>query len=178
MSLTLADGGKKAFSFYGPPSMDRFWASTRRFMYRPDLSVSIYDATTSGPVRCKESTIHPVPFENKSSIGISSRFYLSYICETPPKAGKFDVARAAALGVPKGPLFAKLKCGEDVTLPDGLVVRSIDVVEQADPGRCCAIVAAVDLSGVGESPLEDFCNLPQWKRCAADPPDLYNFSFS
>jgi ribonuclease Z len=144
--------------------MDRFWASTRRFMYRPDLSVSIFDATASGPIRCKESTIHPVPFENKSSIGVSSRFFVSYICETPPKAGKFDVAKATAMGVPKGPLFARLKNGEDITLPDGSVVRSIDIVEQADPGRSCAVVAALDCNGASDSLLEEFCNHAQWKR--------------
>lgn len=165
MSLTLADGGKKAFSFYGPPSMDRFWASTRRFMYRPDLSVSIHDATTMGPIGCKECTVHPIAFENKASTSISQRFYVSYVCETPPKAGKFDVAKASALGVPKGPLFAKLKSGEDVSLPDGSVVRSADVVEQADLGRFCAIVASIDFQGANAAALlEEFCGLPQWKR--------------
>jgi len=46
-----------------------------------------------------------------------------YVVTFADKPGKFDVAKAKALGVPEGPLYAKLKRGETITLPDG---RSID----------------------------------------------------
>jgi ribonuclease Z len=37
-------------------------------------------------------------------------------------------------GVPPGPLLGKLKAGEDVTLPDGTLVKSADVRLADDPG--------------------------------------------
>jgi ribonuclease Z len=51
------------------------------------------------------------------------------------RPGRFHPERAEALGVPKGPLFGALQRGGDVTLADGKVVRSRDVVEAPRRGR-------------------------------------------
>ncbi|CCH58716.1 hypothetical protein TBLA_0A09290 [Henningerozyma blattae CBS 6284] len=45
--------------------------------------------------------------------------------------GKFKNEEAMKLGVPRGPLFAKLANGEDVTLENGIVVKSEQVLEKS-----------------------------------------------
>jgi ribonuclease Z len=55
------------------------------------------------------------------------------------RPGRFHPDRAAALGVPKGPMFGALQRGEAVTLPDGRVVAPEQVVEPRRRGRRIAV---------------------------------------
>ena len=58
-----------------------------------------------------------------------------YAASEKPRPGTFDAAQAAALGIPFGPLFGRLKAGEIITLPDGLVVDGSTLVGSPRPGR-------------------------------------------
>ncbi len=51
------------------------------------------------------------------------------------RPGRFHPEKAAALGVPKGPLFGALQRGREVTLEGGRVVRPDEVVEPPRRGR-------------------------------------------
>ncbi|NEP13267.1 MAG: ribonuclease Z [Symploca sp. SIO2C1] len=51
------------------------------------------------------------------------------------RPGRFDVAKATALGIPPGPIYGKLKRGETVTLPDGRQIRGSELCEQPEVGR-------------------------------------------
>ncbi len=53
--------------------------------------------------------------------------------DDPP--GKFDLAKAQALGIPPGPMYGKLQSGEDVVLADGQVVTSNQVLGPPRKGR-------------------------------------------
>ena len=74
--------------------------------------------------------------------------HASYICETFPKPGKFDVKKAIELGVPRGPVFSQLKAGQDIVLEDGRTVLAADVVAASNPGRSAAVVCRVDTERV------------------------------
>lgn len=56
--------------------------------------------------------------------------------------GKFDAAKADSLGVPRGAARGQLVRGLDVTLPDGRIIKSIDVVA---PPRCGFRFFVIDL---------------------------------
>jgi ribonuclease Z len=51
------------------------------------------------------------------------------------RPGRFHPDRAAALGVAEGPLFGALQQGKAVTLPDGRVVKPLEVVDPPRQGR-------------------------------------------
>ncbi|RKP58094.1 ribonuclease Z [Cohnella endophytica] len=57
-----------------------------------------------------------------------------------PQSGKLDTGKLARLGVQPGPLYGKLKNGEDVTLPTGQMIHSAEVVGPTSPGRIVTIL--------------------------------------
>lgn len=63
-----------------------------------------------------------------------------YRVEERPRPGTLNAARLAELGVPPGPLYARLKAGEDVELADGRVIRAAEVTGPPIPGRVIAIL--------------------------------------
>ncbi|BBH19890.1 ribonuclease Z [Paenibacillus baekrokdamisoli] len=54
--------------------------------------------------------------------------------------GKLNLPLLKTLGVPSGPMYGKLKQGEDVTLPSGEMIRSSDVVGPPVAGRIITIL--------------------------------------
>jgi ribonuclease Z len=58
-----------------------------------------------------------------------------YALEEDPRPGAFHPERAAELGVPRGPLWSVLQGGESVTLEDGRVVASSEVMGAPRSGR-------------------------------------------
>ncbi|XP_050085993.1 ribonuclease Z, mitochondrial [Anopheles aquasalis] len=59
---------------------------------------------------------------------------MAYICKLKPRQGQLSLEKCVEQGVPAGPLLGQLKNGNDVTLPDGRLVRSCDVRAPDDPG--------------------------------------------
>jgi ribonuclease Z len=60
---------------------------------------------------------------------------LGYAIIEDSRPGRFDVERAEAIGVPKGPLFGRLQRGEGVMLADGRSVSPELVLGPGRPGR-------------------------------------------
>lgn len=61
-----------------------------------------------------------------------------YRVEEQDQPGTFDVAKAAALGIPSGPLYGKLKRGERITLSDGREFDGRDFCAPTVKGRSIA----------------------------------------
>ena len=74
-----------------------------------------------------------------SALALDHRlFALGYRIDERPKPGRFNVDKARSLGVPEGPLWGRLQAGESVSLDDGTVVHSLDVVGPPRPGKSIA----------------------------------------
>jgi ribonuclease Z len=64
--------------------------------------------------------------------GITS---FGYAIQEWPRLGEFDAPQAAALGIPAGPLYGRLKNGETITLPDGRTIDGQTLVGPPRAGR-------------------------------------------
>ncbi|MBS7643465.1 ribonuclease Z [Candidatus Bathyarchaeota archaeon] len=60
---------------------------------------------------------------------------LAYALVERERPGKFYPDKARKLGVPEGPLWAKLKQGEEIRLHNGRIIRPDEVVGPPRPGR-------------------------------------------
>ncbi len=58
----------------------------------------------------------------------------AYRVDQKPRAGRFDVERAKALGIPPGPIYADLKRGRNVTLEDGRIINGASLCGPERPG--------------------------------------------
>lgn len=62
-------------------------------------------------------------------------FALGYRLEEKTKPGRFNLDRARELGIPEGPLFAKLQSGRSITLDDGRTIEPDEVLGPPRPGK-------------------------------------------
>jgi ribonuclease Z len=85
------------------------------------------EATTTGT----GTAVPDQPMQLQSALPLET---LSFLFTTPPIPGKFQPAKAAALGVPRGPLYAKLKAGKTVQFVDKAgVEQSVESHQVVDP---------------------------------------------
>ena len=70
---------------------------------------------------------------------LDHRIYdLGFRIEEKPRPGKFNLERALALGVERGPMFGRLQAGKRVRLNDGRSVDPRDVLGPSRPGKSIA----------------------------------------
>ena len=139
-SLGLA-GTCSGIDLYGPDPLRDYLegvlrTSSTRIGY-PLRSHRVKEAARSGAlvlddddltVRCAPLT-HRVPA-------------YAYRVDQKPRAGRFDVEQARALGIPPGPIYAELKAGRTVTLDDGRIINGASLCGPERPG--CSVVYCTD----------------------------------
>lgn len=159
--MTSCDAGKSSLSAISPPGLSLFWKATEFFMRRPNFPMQIRELNNENdiiPIITNELEIYPVPIYNEC--GVTE--LICYICKTPSLPGKFNIVKAQELGIPKGPLYAILKSGKSVTLPDGRIVHSNEVVGESDKSRYFAIIGSLD--GSNDQTIHNFCNHPSFNQ--------------
>ena len=163
MGLTCHEIGIPSLTFHGPNKMDEVFQPYDHFVEGIKVEGrSFKEGTFSDSVM----QVDCIAF-NKST-GTSSTKKLKcenhnyddssylYICKLKNKPGELIIKKCIELKVPPGPLLGKLKAGENVTLPDGRIIMSNDVVGPEEKGKIfivmeCPSVDYIDnLIGINE----------------------------
>ncbi|ODM99911.1 Ribonuclease Z, mitochondrial [Orchesella cincta] len=76
----------------------------------------------------------------EASDGEDTDVVLCYVCRPRKKEGTLLIDKCVEFGVPAGPLLGKLKSGQNVTLPNGNVVKADDVRSPDCPGPVFIVV--------------------------------------
>ncbi|TVQ19700.1 MAG: ribonuclease Z [Leptolyngbya sp. DLM2.Bin15] len=122
-------GNPSRIDIYGPPKLDDYLRACGRYSQTHfSYPVKVHTVTPGilyeddeFVVSC-EALTHRVPA-------------FGYRVAEKDRAGRFNVDRATALGIPSGPLYGKLKRGEWVTLPDGRQINGADLCGPTEMGR-------------------------------------------
>lgn len=127
-------GGDEGVEIYGPPGIREYVESVLRIS-RTHLNY---------PIHYKEE-LDGLIFEDEGMSVYAAKLdhvipSYGYRIEQKPLPPKLLIQRAREMGVPKGPLLAKLKAGEDIKLENGVIVRSGDVTEPGNKGFIVAIL--------------------------------------
>lgn len=127
-------GGNEPLEIYGPPGIKEFVESVLRIS-RTHLNYTI----------CFIEKLEGIIFEDELMKVTTAKLdhvipSYGFRIEQKPLPPKLVIDRARELGVPKGPLLAQLKNGEDVALDDGSIIRSVDVTEPGQQGFIVAIL--------------------------------------
>jgi ribonuclease Z len=122
-------GNVQRVDIYGPPDLDEYLKACRRYS----------QTHFSYPV--KVHTVRPGIVYEDSEFTVTCGLLkhrvpaFGYRITEKDRPGHFDVEQAAALGIPSGPLYGRLKRGEVIMLPDGRSVNGADLCGQTEQGR-------------------------------------------
>ena len=122
-------GNVEHIDIYGPPDLEEYLKACRRYS----------QTHFSYPV--KVHTVSPGVVYEDAEYTVSCELLkhrvpaFGYRVIEKDRTGHFDVEKAAALGIPSGPLYGKLKRGEEIVLPDGRRVNGADLCGPTLIGR-------------------------------------------
>ncbi len=121
---------KEPVQIFGPPGIKDFLVCTKETLnFGLSFPVEINEILSEGILLDEEEYTLVAA---KSNHAIQS---FAYALVEKPRAGKFYPKKAKALGIPVGELWSKLQSGQEVTLPDGNVVKPNEVMGPLRAGR-------------------------------------------
>lgn len=128
-SRALAQGGTGPVTIHAPEALESWLRATLRASgMRPGFPLAIHPVRPGIVCEGDDFTVLAAPTRHR----IESYGYAVMEREQP---GRLQVEAVRALGVPEGPLFGRLKNGEQVELPDGRVIDGGTLVGPPRPGR-------------------------------------------
>ena len=135
LSLSAQVERSEPLHVYGPPRVRAYIEQSLRILdIYIDYEIVIHETFDSGLLVAGDGyEIHACRLRH-------SKPCLGYTLVEGDRPGEFHPERAAELGVPRGPLWGRLQGGAAVTLADGRVVESAQVMGAARAGRKFAFI--------------------------------------
>jgi ribonuclease Z len=128
-------GRDKPLQIFGPKGIASFIeAMVTTVEFSLSFPVEVYGVEDEGLVFQEKE------YEVRSAWAEHSIPCLAYALIEKPRSGRFHPEKAAALGVPKGPLWHRLQNGEKVKLPSGRTIKPQEVLDPQRPGRKIVVV--------------------------------------
>jgi ribonuclease Z len=130
MLKTFALRGREdaALTVYGPKGLRELFSRLQPFVGRLPYPLTTVELEAGETLDRGDYRIEAFAVDHGNAA-------LGYALVELERPGRFDVTTADALGVPSGPERGLLQRGEPVTLDDGRVVSSAEVLGEARPGR-------------------------------------------
>ncbi len=122
-------GSVDRIDLYGPPGLDEYLrACTRYSQTHFSYPIKVHTVKPGLVFEDEAFTVYCGPLKHRVPA-------FGYRVVEKDRAGHFDVAKAAALGIPSGPIYGKLKRGDRVTLPDGREINGAELCGSPEIGR-------------------------------------------
>ncbi|MBO0441300.1 ribonuclease Z [Candidatus Enterococcus ikei] len=135
LSSRSFQGGNERLEIYGPRGVAEF-VRTALKVSQTRLSYELKFIEISGEETVfsdKQFTVSCLPLDH----GIAS---FGYRIVEADHEGELQVEKLAALNIPSGPIYGKIKRGETVVLPDGQTINGKDFVGEKKSGRTVTIL--------------------------------------
>ncbi len=122
-------GSAQQVDIYGPAGLEEYLRACCKY------------SSTNLTHRIKVHQVKPGVIFTDSEFTVSCRPLkhrvpaFGYRVQEKDRPGRFLVEKAKALGIPSGPIYGKLKQGQNVTLPDGRHIKGADLCEELEEGR-------------------------------------------
>lgn len=122
-------GNMSRIDLYGPPGLEQYLKACQRYSQtRFSYPVQVHTVSPGLIYEDAELSVFCAPLEHRVTA-------FGYRIQEQDRAGRFDVAKASALGIPSGPLYGRLKRGEVVQLLDGREINGAALCGPAEIGR-------------------------------------------
>lgn len=122
-------GNVQSMDIYGPSGLDEYLQACRRYSQTHlAYPVKVHQSRPGIVYEDEEYVVSCGPLKHKVTA-------FGYRVEEKDRPGRFNVEKAKALGIPPGPIYANLKRGEWVTLPDGRKINGAELCGPTQRGR-------------------------------------------
>ena len=122
-------GNPTRIDIYGPPGLNEYLRACQKYSYTHlSYPLKIHTVQPGVVYEDEEFIVTCRPLKHRVTA-------FGYRVTEKDRPGRFNVEKAATLGIPSGPLYGKLKRGEQITLPDGRQIRGTDLCGEPEEGR-------------------------------------------
>lgn len=134
LSSRSYQGGETPLTVYGPRGIREYIESALRISQtRLGYDLKIKEIGEGTVLEEERFTVTAARLEHRMEC-------FGFRIREKDQEGRLDADKLKELGIPPGPLYAELKRGRTVTLPDGRTINGTDFVGPSIPGRIVAIV--------------------------------------